>query len=977
MPRLFISYHHADKAIVEDVVTALRDVPGLDVWYFGEMGSATENWQSLVNKKVMTSDLFIFILSPDSAISRYCQREVAIACQENRPTLVVRVHPALIPPPLQPFEVLEATDGLLPHTLAALVLDVQQLLQPDTPPTRAAASRLRLRTSPRKLSFFSGNVQSDDTLHVLDRTEDGKWMRVAHLESKRTGWVMTQLLAYTAPISIADDDPSIGAVAGAVGGDNSASRRGIYDEPSPEPESKPVPKSEKAKEAADDRRKEIKEEEDTFFGDVPGKPETTSPDDISFGRVDDGVLVDAGLDATDDEGGSLEEAGLEPRADDDWQDYMLPDMGASRDAADVDWEDAAPREEEAGADAGIDDLLELEDTAPSDGDSDDAWEETVLPRNDDGEEIAPLPPPKPAQPAQPSASSRFANYEFYQVDRRGRKGDAVQAGQALEATKTYDLAVWIGIRAEGLPLYDANGERRPIRAPDTSQEVPIYVVFEVDERRFRLEDQSNLVQVLYLPPGRASRNTIYLRVTPIEETEKARIKVRFYYNFTEIESFRITARVVDEGENTDLRGAPIMALLHKDEDDLVKLVDWDNLDSVPRREMTIQVRAIKADTYDLLVLYENLEYRGALRLTKADLEDLTVKIRDELEYLAVNKQSPILNEKKIRTRERLLKLVDLGRDLWVKLFESRENNALWHIGQFLRTHPVKDGGTIQIEIDDEAAGFVLPWNLVYDGPYPPKEKAKTADLLHGFWGMRYAIEQFYGPVRREMLAHQVDDRLDISFMLYEFEGNDTVQLQRDLMRGLMASNPNRIAVSDPILKADEVRQLLMACDSEILYFYSHGYTRQRLADMAFLRADEPGELDAPEPDRSFIQLQEGRLYLDELMRVKGQVNLNRWPLVFLNMCEGGQITPSLSDGFVPFFLEQQASAVIATECSMTTAYAHPFAEVVFRGLVGGKSLGEAMLAARRQFVEDDDLKAVLGLAYALYGLSTLRYGVTQ
>jgi CHAT domain-containing protein len=134
-----------------------------------------------------------------------------------------------------------------------------------------------------------------------------------------------------------------------------------------------------------------------------------------------------------------------------------------------------------------------------------------------------------------------------------------------------------------------------------------------------------------------------------------------------------------------------------------------------------------------------------------------------------------------------------------------------------------------------------------------------------------------------------------------------------------------------------------------------------------------GDMDEPRPERSYLLLSDRELYLDELDRSKDQINLRQKPIVVLNMCESAQVTPSLSEGFIPFFLEQGASAVVGTECPMTTSFGHPFAEALFYSLLRGDSLGEALLKARRKFLQPGEFMAPLGLAYTLYGPATLRY----
>jgi hypothetical protein len=96
---------------------------------------------------------------------------------------------------------------------------------------------------------------------------------------------------------------------------------------------------------------------------------------------------------------------------------------------------------------------------------------------------------------------------------------------------------------------------------------------------------------------------------------------------------------------------------------------------------------------------------------------------------------------------------------------------------------------------------------------------------------------------------------------------------------------------------------------------------------------------------------------------------SRHPIVFLNMCESAQVLPSLSDGFVPFFLQRGARAVIGTECSMNTAFADEFARAFLTLFFQGTAMGDILLALRRHYLRQGN---PLALAYTLYADADLR-----
>ena len=88
------------------------------------------------------------------------------------------------------------------------------------------------------------------------------------------------------------------------------------------------------------------------------------------------------------------------------------------------------------------------------------------------------------------------------------------------------------------------------------------------------------------------------------------------------------------------------------------------------------------------------------------------------------------------------------------------------------------------------------------------------------------------------------------------------------------------------------------------------------------------------------------------------------PLVLLNMCDSAQVTPSLKQSFIDFFLRRQASAVVGTECSVRPVFADFVGRALLRDLLDGKPIGQALLAVRQEAARRKNL---MGLAYTLFG----------
>ncbi len=525
-------------------------------------------------------------------------------------------------------------------------------------------------------------------------------------------------------------------------------------------------------------------------------------------------------------------------------------------------------------------------------------------------------------------------------------------------------------------MLDEKGKRLPIRDPQADTDADIYVYFEPDPDDFEY-DESRLVQILKLPAGEGdSQNKACLKLRPKNMStspDKVNISISFFYQFNYVERIEVIAEVVGKTDDPAVsrlgKQAPISARYGK-------IGDWHNLDDVNKRDMHIKIKSSSGqDRYELRFLYAGLDFRGALRLTKDDLEDVIVRARDLMEYAAVDENSPIKKKMGQRYKKEILdELVERGRDLWVKLFEPDGSDALCHIGKFLRKYAVADQGTIQIVIESGASAFVFPWNLIYDGEYPPPAGASSDELLQGFWGMRYSIEQIFLNCMDNSYPSKPSHvtPLSISFML--FEKLPHAVEQTELMTRFRNLGKDKILVSQPVTEPKDFLDLLKNCASHILYFYSKGFTRRREADIGYKRASTPDlETGAPNPERSFICLSTGEIYLEDLNRSKSNYSLKNNPIVILNMCESAQITPTLSEGFIPFFLGRKATAVIGTECPMTADFAHPFADNLLISLLAGDNIGIALLKARRSFLKSGEFMAPLGLAYTLYGSASVGF----
>jgi hypothetical protein len=594
----------------------------------------------------------------------------------------------------------------------------------------------------------------------------------------------------------------------------------------------------------------------------------------------------------------------------------------------------------------------------------------------EGEEAAEPPP-------------RYADYTFF-ADADGRRGPAIAAGQTLQVGRWYYLEIAVRVKPGGIPV--EGGQRQKIREPRQADSVTIMVTAEGDG--FDIDEP---VQTLELPPeGDSTRNALF-KVRPVRESThpeaRPEICVRLYFQFNLLEVAVIRAEVVGKFDDATRSQLGLEQPISFSQQRLERqLLDLDNLQP---RAMHVDITRGDGEYLFHFAFYNQadrkLVFTAPARLKPAELEDQLVSMRNIWYDIAM---SPAFTQGTQGDADefcaQVRRLAKVGQRLWGMLFKRERGSALFQIGEWLEEHPLARDGIIQISLSKDAADFVFPWALVHDGAIP--ERAYELPDLESFWGVRYCIEQqLPNVVKADDQPLLLQDQLRMGFMLWEQFRN--AEDQKRLMQQLVQRSAGRLEVSTPpINEADACYDLMAEGWAQFLYFYTHGYTRHRQADIgvgsdldAFLARYEALAADSPlretykllydaikkgqfEPDRSWIELTYGKLYLDELYRRVGE--LPGGPFVMLNMCESAQLTPSLSDSFFHFFLDRGARAVIGTECPMTVEFAHPFAARFLGEVFAGRRVGDALLEARRHFLE---LNNPLGLAYTLFGQATVAF----
>jgi hypothetical protein len=592
----------------------------------------------------------------------------------------------------------------------------------------------------------------------------------------------------------------------------------------------------------------------------------------------------------------------------------------------------------------------------------------------------------------PSTRERFAEVTLFRDGEEDAELETLPDGEPLCAGEWYVLRAAIREAPQGVPL--RTGKRKPF--PTLAGEaLELLAVAEGDG--FEIEEP---VQSLDLPAAGDSTRDAYFRIRPTQALPaSASIRIRIYYRLNLLESLVFNAQVLPRfGEAPAEPGeAPYSIRQERLEQ------SYQELQGVEAKALHVEVSKQGTNyRFHFAIVderrVERIAFSGTARIQASDLEDDLVRIRGLWDAIATSHTlTTSLKGDEDFFIGQLRDLATAGGNLWTRLFRQEANSSMSRIGDWLTKNPLPPGVAIQVSTTDEASDFVFPWALLYDRGIP--EKVYELPDPEGFWGLRYCIEQRM-PISRRYGSPGTPSGAPLFLSFFRNQRLKNVDLQDSYFQALADTHPGVLTVSHPALEvADPCYRLLQECEAQLLYFYTHGYTRQRKTDSSatglvsqtqlvesvgrmiaalpegsVLRASlaqlqdgwREGSADA---DRSWIELTQGRLYLDTLYQRVAQL-VSR-PIVFLNMCESAQVTPFQSQSFSHFFLDRGAKAVLGTECCMTTEFAHPFAKDVIDRMVDGATIGEAIRASRSHFIRENSNP--LGLAYSLWGTGAARF----
>ncbi len=592
---------------------------------------------------------------------------------------------------------------------------------------------------------------------------------------------------------------------------------------------------------------------------------------------------------------------------------------------------------------------------------------------------------------------RYADFDFSYFD----EDDLRKKPNVLKVEENYELEVSVRTKRIGIPF--EKDSPLPIPKLNQSEDVTIMVTVDYEKSEFNIKEP---VRILKLPPDGDSIDNAVFIVQPLKKSpgvnDLSEIKVRLYFEFNLIEEVTIKVEVVGKNEADESQLDLEKPIYYSQDRQYIDYLDF--TDIIPR-EMNIKVSKAEGNNFLFKFLIKNekkevIAFTAASPLMISDLEDILVRVRKLWYQIAMSKAyTEGVEADKVEFNRHIRRLAEIGMELWGKLFNINDiYSSMYIIGTQLRKNLLRQDSVIQISLEKDVP-FIFPWTLIYDAELPD-EMSGIAPSLEGFWGYRYIIEQklprLPGQNNETDRPTEIKDALNLDFMIWKSFRNSAQQ--QSLIDNFAKQSKSKIQV-DIIDSRDSFYDHMNQHSSHILYFYTHGYTRFRQADIGgsqdYLkifknivssicsengvdsqvcaqnkRIIEDMEKEDFQTDYSWIKLDNGTIKLPELQRKIKDKHDCISTFVFLNMCESAQVIPSLNESFISFFLNRGAKSVLGTECPMTIEFAHPFAEEFLRRLLSGETVGMALLKTRRHFMQHNN---PLGFAYTLFGLATVSF----
>jgi CHAT domain len=479
---------------------------------------------------------------------------------------------------------------------------------------------------------------------------------------------------------------------------------------------------------------------------------------------------------------------------------------------------------------------------------------------------------------------------------------------------------------------------------------------------------------LSLPRTGASDNLIFT-VKPHKFDGRAYIQVELFYRGYLLQSKQLAILILPTV------GADIPESLRPPQSSRITFTTTDLLTNeqlalLPERVLTVDVELDQRDgSIDFRFLdrthgNEELAFYDTT-LQPAALGNAIAGIRQQLKLASESEYRWSVEGSMESLNTWLPSLANVGRELYRLLLPANQAEGSEKLQAALIPNTV-------IQVNPVLGKVTIPWALLYERKIRQSKQNRVCDRFtqhdldctdcphkndqqvvcpHAFWGYRYSIEQLPCWTSNKhnypvALVRQIQNerQLQLSFNVYR----DFKLWQEHLIK-LQATGSVNILPAEEMFELESIwsehGQIL-----DLVYFYCHGGIEEM-------------------PKKPYLEISDDRIYSNFL-----ECYESTWlhhPLVFLNGCATGDYSPESYVSLIDDFLNAGASGVVGTECPVSETFAEYYATEVFQRLFAGEAMGQAMLAVRRNLLQQ--YYNPLGLVYSLYAAHeiALARSVTQ
>lgn len=342
---------------------------------------------------------------------------------------------------------------------------------------------------------------------------------------------------------------------------------------------------------------------------------------------------------------------------------------------------------------------------------------------------------------------------------------------------------------------------------------------------------------------------------------------------------------------------------------------------------------------------------------------------DSLKPHQINMNPQELNSHNALMQERIAELaILLETKQWQKMSDSdKEKHLKEHLAKLARAGYLayqKIFGDVEMlnwlnQWDEKPAvieiissDFFLPWELLY--PVDPRKEL----AWEYFWGFQYLISRRF-PLPSVSASFLVPPDIDVknrpSLGLLADTSLPHVETEISFFKRRKDNGELDLEFFDDIDPDFEIEGL-----EKLEQFLSHTLNIVHFACHASY--DHENHL------KSYLSLSKNfELRLEHLEQ---GLSIPSRPMVMLNACETGNMNSLYTSFFAQQFYVCGARGVVATECVIPDAFASEFANQLYRYLLKGLPLGQALFESRWHFW--NSVQKPTGLIYSMYAQPSVR-----